>query len=536
MVVASPSTRISLATAGLFVSDESSGEEKEDEKRMCGLGAGLMQLALYEGEIGTPALPTQGLLPQPPSTTRESSGLAPPRPGPPGPVWGTSEPMNLGRPSRTSSTLRSFEGPVGPVGSGSNLGSRPSSRPPSVCGSVGGSRATSPAPCANGMVIGVKELAVLAMLKQGMDLVGDHMGSRINRRLDDAHVRMHALETRFSSLRSAIRYSLSADEGGNDKRFECKPEHQQGQGKRKTKQIQQSEQQQGRHERIALSATSTNRMQPNQRGGSAQIEASCLNLSSVLPVLAPLQAQSETRHVPTTSLWGGALVELFCQDSASEHLATVSVSVEAPWHHVREVVLAEVQGSTRRLVDGLRFADGSGGSIGLTTESSWVLCKALRSLKPSPATTITCVLGETIVAPTTPMRHGDTHQGSHQHQEELVLGQAGCHARQPAHVTFKSSPVMFPVMLESRGAHLPQDHNVPQDHNDCTQSMCSCDDDPAARHPSIRKKKMSDMKPPPMKRKGQSGHSRCTNPAPPAHTQLLSLPKFAKKKVCAGGW
>jgi len=110
----SSSTRISLATAGLFVSDESGAEdEKDDDKRLCGLRTGLMQctsnatklmqLERYEGI----ALP---LLPQPPATVRDSSGLGPAtnisnhkKPGPPGPGWVPD--VMVGRQSRSSSAV-----------------------------------------------------------------------------------------------------------------------------------------------------------------------------------------------------------------------------------------------------------------------------------------------------------------------------------------------------------------------------------------------------------------------------------------------
>ena len=555
----SSSTRISLATAGLFVSDESGAEdEKDDEKRLCGLGTGLMQctsnatklmqLERYEGI----ALP---LLPQPPATLR-----------------GWVPDVMVGRQSRSSSAVPNLHlatGPVGPVGSGSNLGSRPSSRPPSMCGSVcAPSRATSPVP-SNAMVLGAKELAVLAMLQQGIDLVGDHMASRVNRRLDDAHVRMHALETRFSSLRSAIRFSLSAarhgDGGGGDNKS-CTTQNQHpclGQGQQKDK--HQNKQQQGSYERIALSAAPTNRMQAiesnrmqanHSEGREDQIEARSQNSSSTrLPELAPLKLKAQTIESgsshdnagqqeqcnnlraappPPTTLWGGALVQLECQDSETAyHLATVSVSVEASWNEVREAVFAQVQRCGGRLVQGLRFADGSGGSIGLNTESSWVLCKALRSLKASVGTIITCVMGEDVKGVTTQGGVAEACNTQVRNTEACNTLQPPSRQRPAAHVTFKSSP-----MSQGCGASLWHDE---QHTTECTSLH-----DASPTHLTSRKKRMSDMKPPPMKRKIVSRKTVAGNSARRTHGITLihgmtlthgehasgpSALKVAKKKV-----
>ena len=57
-------------------------------------------------------------------------------------------------------------------------------------------------------VMGPKEIAVLSMLEQGMHLVGEHVASRIHRRLDGAMGRVRGLQTRLASLRQAVRSSL----------------------------------------------------------------------------------------------------------------------------------------------------------------------------------------------------------------------------------------------------------------------------------------------------------------------------------------
>jgi hypothetical protein len=190
-------TRISLATAGLFISDDEmpqAGDEHEGKPLNSGLGTGLMQMDLYDSTAPP-------LLPQLPPTAREPHGHAapPPKPGQPVPLgWGpgpapdprqglqvrsmcgaelpAAVPVcclpvclvdrltNSLLPVRPSPCARWTHqhsrsalapgptmGPMGPVASGSNLGSRPNSRPPSVCGSQGGasqsrggSRASSP--------------------------------------------------------------------------------------------------------------------------------------------------------------------------------------------------------------------------------------------------------------------------------------------------------------------------------------------------------------------------------------------------------
>ena len=561
----SSSTRISLATAGLFVSDESGAEdEKDDEKRLCGLGTGLMQctsnatklmqLERYEGIA-------LSLLPQPPATVRDSSG-------------GWVPDVMVGRQLRSSSAVPNLHlatGPVGLVGSGSNLGSRPSSRPPSMCGSVCvPSRAASPVP-SNAMVLGAKEpmvhgkLAVLAMLQQGIDLVCDHMASRVTRRLDDAHVRMHALETRFSSLRSAIRFSLSAarhgDGGGGDNKS-CTTQNQHtclGQGQQKDK--HQNKQQQGSYERISLSAAPTNRMQAiesnrmqanHSERREDQIEARSQNSSSTrLPELAPLKLKTQTTESgsshdnagqeeqcnklraappPPTTLWGGALVELECQDSETAyHLATVSVSVEASWNEVREAVFAQVHRCGGRLVQGLRFADGSGGSIGLNTESSWVLCKALRSLKASVGTIISCVMGEDVKRVTTQVGVAEACNTEVRNTEARNTLQPPSRQRPAAHVTFKSSP-----MSQGRGASLWHDEQHSTECDEQHSTKCTSLHHPSPTYLTSRKKRMSDMQPPPMKHKIVSRKTVARNTARPIHCEHPSGPsplKVAKKKV-----
>ena len=53
-------------------------------------------------------------------------------------------------------------------------------------------------------VMGPKEIAVLCMLEQGMDLVASHVGARVQRRLDCAMGRVLRLQTRLASLRQAV--------------------------------------------------------------------------------------------------------------------------------------------------------------------------------------------------------------------------------------------------------------------------------------------------------------------------------------------
>lgn len=420
-----------------------------------------------------------------------------------------------------------------------------------------------------GTLLGAKEFAVLAMLQQGIDLVGDHMASRINRRLDDAHFRMHSLETKFSSLRSVVsaariakknaapaqpsdagktqalnEQSRPAVEQRRQKDEDCHQFQHQHEHSPKQQQDSQNTIQQVSHQRIPLSAAPTNKMQCMQRvessdvehggsnkgssdkGGSNKgvVEAShCHDLSHRLPSIAAphlhTHSKSTLQDAPrlqeaatelkeekeacpaSSSVWGGAEVELECQDAEdAQTICRLSVSVAAPWDSVRQAVAVAVYGACRRNVEAQRFGDGSGGTIGLTTDSSWVLCKALRTLTPAPTIILTCLL-----APLPPQPAAAA--------ETPVVGARVGEAR-GSHVTFKNSPIMHsPVMLERR---LP--HTLYHD----TQN-----DLPQAPAP---KKKISDMKPPPMKRKKHANMMLASQlefqlaPHPPSKTQ------YAKKK------
>lgn len=182
------------------------------------------------------------------------------------------------------------------------------------------------------MVLGPKEIAVLAMLQQGLDMLGDHMSSRINRRLDDAQNRVGGLETKFTSLRSAIRHSLAQVTA---------PEH---------RPIRQQQQHAGTTRgRVPFGAASTNQMPPNQPSTACKDEQ---NLRDSLPALSsshlaslPDSSSEGNPYVPSAReapghdaqaavpsasarLWGGAVMEFVCQDSESEkQLASVAVSV-----------------------------------------------------------------------------------------------------------------------------------------------------------------------------------------------------------------
>lgn len=221
-----------------------------------------------------------------PSLSRELRSTVPPKPGP----------MPSHPPSRTgSSPPLQMPGPMGPgLGPGSNLGSRPGSRPPSMCGSVGGpsvsrggSRPCSPTPnrpmrsvttssTSDSMVLGPKEVAVLAMLQQGLDMLGDHMSSRINRRLDDAHNRVGGLATKFSSLRTAIRHSFP-QATAHEHRPTQQPE-------------QKPEQQPATRGRVPLGATSTNQIHPTRAGAACKVEQ---NLREPLPAVASSHSASQ---------------------------------------------------------------------------------------------------------------------------------------------------------------------------------------------------------------------------------------------------
>jgi hypothetical protein len=245
----SPITRISLATAGLFVSDDASIDEKE-EKQVNGLGAGpvqLEQLRLGAGLMQLDKLCGElTILPQPPSLTSETYSPRQFKPvsslesstvvaatGPLGPLGHC--PM-LAFPASASS-CRSVPGPM--HSGGTSRAASPAlsesffperrtmngSRPPSALGSNvgtsrGNSRAASPSfaepcfpersrtscmsSCSDGLTMSSKDIALLRILQQGIGLVGEHMSARINRRLDHTQTRVRALEITISSLRSAL--------------------------------------------------------------------------------------------------------------------------------------------------------------------------------------------------------------------------------------------------------------------------------------------------------------------------------------------
>jgi len=576
-VCASPSTRISLATAGLFeADDEHSGDEGRSESargheeiRPVGLGAGLMRLDVPD--VGSSAaLP---ILPQLPSVLKDSYGLMPPRPGPAGPMADPiykvgangdlvmCAPQSLARelytpappkmptqqPSRTgSSPPMQATGPmgpgyVGPVGPSSNLGSRTGSRPPSMCGSIGGpsasrggSRASSPAPSRPGrgmptsstsdaMVLGPKEVAVLAMLQQGLDMLGDHMSSRINRRLDDAHNRVGRLDSKFTSLRAAIRHSLAAEGPAREQRPNL-----------------QAQENGGARTRIPLGVAPTNQRQPGQSVAGSKSNVSPEQLpapgsiaashpppqpqqlrrpqhqpdpppppppqqpdysdtdGSTPAAPAPHQAgRDEVKSTPETELassclWGGAVAELNCLDSESGALlARVSVSVAAPWEHVCKAVVRAVSAQAGRGIEELRFADGSGGTIGLVSESSWVLCKALRSLNAAASTTITCVLAAPAPTADKGLGGGMSSWASPVPPRRPDAPPEAAATQSSPHVSFKSSP----IICQGRERHLPDEGSWEEGGSPPASG--------APEAPVLRKKKISDMKPPPLKaRKG----------------------------------
>ena len=395
-------TRISLATAGLFISDDEmpqAGDEHEGKPLNSGLGTGLMQMDLYDSTAPP-------LLPQLPPTAREPHGHAapPPKPGQPVPLgWGPGpapDPRWTHQHSRSALAPGPTMGPMGPVASGSNLGSRPNSRPPSVCGSQGGasqsrggSRASSPGPCGSGRTsysahhgasyaLGPKEVALLAMLSQGIDLVGEHVASRIHRRLDSASVRVGALEARLACLGTAVRGSLLATQGraeedaakdhaASARHVRCSA---QGKGSAEVAQEQdvpapQDMLHETKQQRVPLSAASANQMQPvhaRARGGGS-VEAGTGGKAHTaapapgtrLPALwlpgaeaerktaesktangahdagAPclgVQAEGTGAHASdaSDSLWGGAVVELECEDS--ETGAQVAC-IQCRWAH-----------------------------------------------------------------------------------------------------------------------------------------------------------------------------------------------------------
>jgi hypothetical protein len=467
-------------------------------------------------------------------------------------------------------------------------------------------------------VMGPKEIAVLSMLEQGMDLVGEHVATRIHRRLDGAMGRVRGLETRLASLRQAVASNLlrislfsaqeragshashAASEGRDDARG---PRHLalSAQGRQDfeleahldllyetckdrvplsvplsaaSHRVPLS----AASDRVPLSAASANQMRIVElvpvhkfskvrssvtfygkhtgtltfenvcEGGKAdnrtltscngaptscngnQALTSCTRLPALsLPPeeadIRAVEAHRKTEHktphgvldarppktlgqadatgsdVRLESLCGGGVVELQCLDSETDlEVATARVSVAAPFEQVRQIVASTVHASTGRALEGLRFADNGGGSIGLSSQSSWVLCKALRSVKGQAACTLTCVLGTppaTSVMRTPPPSAHVTGSGAADGGVPTTFAESASHSAaspdalppRKTLVSFKNSPIM----------HQPPAQHLRHQEGHISCNACTLSDQPESSNP--RKKKISDMKPPPMKRK-----------------------------------
>ena len=213
------------------------------------------------------------------------------------------------------------------------------------------------------------------------------------------------------------------------------------------------------------------------------------------------QADATGSDVQLESLWGGGVVQLQCLDSETDlEVATVRVSVAAPFEEVRQMVASAVCASTGRALDALRFADNGGGSIGLSSQSSWVLCKALRSVKGEAGCTLTCVLGTppaTSVMRTLPPSAHVTGSGAAEGGVPTTFAESASHPAasldgllpRKTLVSFKNSPIM----------HQPPAQHLGDEEGPLSYNTCTLNDQPESSNP--RKKKIFDMKPPPMKRK-----------------------------------
>ena len=448
-------------------------------------------------------------------------------------------------------------------------------------------------------VMGPKEIAVLSMLEQGMDLVGEHVATRIHRRLDGAMGRVRGLETRLASLRQAVASSLlrislfSAQErAGSHASHAASEGRDDVRGLRHLALSAQGRQdlEPERHldllhetckDRVPLSAASANQMRIVElvpvhkfskvrssvtfngkhtgtltfenmcEGGKAdnrtltschgaptscngnQAPTSCTRLPALsLPPeeadIRAVEAHRKTEHktprallharppktlgqadatgsdVQLESLWGAGVVELRCLDSETDlEVATARVSVAAPFEQVRQIVASAVRASTGRALEGLRFADNGGGSIGLSSQSSWVLCKALRSVKGQAACTLTCVMGTppaTSVMRTPPPSAHVTSSGAADVGVPTTFAESASHSASHSAsldallprktlVSFKNSPIM----------HQPPAQHLGHEESHIAYNTCTLSDQPESSNP--RKKKISDMKPPPMKRK-----------------------------------
>jgi hypothetical protein len=271
------------------------------------------------------------------------------------------------------------------------------------------------------------------------------------------------------------------------------------------------------------------------------------------------QADATGGDVQLESLWGGGVVSLSCLDSATGKtlelesetgktlelqcldsetdlcVATPRVSVAAPFEQVRQIVASAVRASTGRALEGLRFADNGGGSIGLSSQSSWVLCKALGSVKGEAGCTLTCVLGTppgTSVMRTPPpsvdvtgsrAAEGAVPTTFAQSAAQLAASLDGLQPRKTL-VSFKNSPIM----------HQPPAQHMGHEEGNFSQNTWALGDQPQSSNP--RKKKISDMKAPPMKRNSRpSTRSTCLRPAKMTYAtkkvllaRLLPLPSLAR--------
>ena len=408
--------RFSLATALLFDESETmlgNDDLVEDIRQPAGLGTGLIHLKTAYSQEVTPLL-----LPQPP-TMGERPTNAQRRPMPPGPVPAGMGDAVATRMTRTGSIPRSGEwiertpyemAPAsGPCGACSVAGSLAGSRAPSSCGvihepvpSQGNSRAASPARYRSNspalsrvsaenkeLTMGSKELAVLKMLRQGIDIIGDHMCTRINRRLDEAHDRLHVLETRVSTVCCPQGSKSSSIPRGQLAQLQIRRGPHQGLEEKER--INRKQMQVQLHHGLEVSVLNTAELDETQNQRSPQsnpqehpqpathISRNSWNRqATTLPVVCSVAQATAASMPPAASakVWGGALVELQLEaDDSKEHICTVTVSVSASWHDVRQKILLAVHACTRRTVDAVRFADGNGSTIGLNSSSSWfALC------------------------------------------------------------------------------------------------------------------------------------------------------------------
>ena len=187
-------------------------------------------------------------------------------------------------------------------------------------------------------------MAVLRMLQQGINLVSDHMSSRIHRRIDEAYSRVHTLQNRVSSLRSAA--SVAS--------LQLLP----------TLAV---------HNGVATctSGASTESMY-------APLHADC-QLAFQAPERSHATRCASRQEQPAPNLWGGGQIELACQDAASNRLvASVLLGSGSTWEDVRDGVQRTVLERSGCSVQAMRFGDGAGGTFCLNSDASWVLCKVRR--------------------------------------------------------------------------------------------------------------------------------------------------------------